>query len=185
MLLGTVLSRLAIPNKIRKLRARDGGTYIEPGRWGFRCRPANLLPPHGCASVPWSAQNKPPYDFTSRVVSRVWGIQALSRRIHASRLSWCRLSRAPRAINAADRRASVMRLTQSPISRPPTPTRFYELGEQHAVKPATTMLLFVADGRRLPFDVAVPEPRREVHQDRGGGAARGILPAIHSAMNRR
>ena len=39
--------------------------------------------------------------FYRRSRSRVWGIQALSRRIHASRLSWCRLSRAPCAINAA------------------------------------------------------------------------------------
>ncbi|HKF99025.1 MAG TPA: TRAFs-binding domain-containing protein [Xanthobacteraceae bacterium] len=31
---------------------------------------------------------------------------------------------------------------------------FYELGVRHAVKPATTMLLFAADGTRLPFDVA-------------------------------
>jgi len=30
---------------------------------------------------------------------------------------------------------------------------FYELGVRHAVKPATTMLLFAADGTRLPFDV--------------------------------
>src|SRR5262252_3697404 len=31
---------------------------------------------------------------------------------------------------------------------------FYELGVRHAVKPATTILLFAADGTRLPFDVA-------------------------------
>lgn len=31
---------------------------------------------------------------------------------------------------------------------------FYELGVRHAVKPATTMLLFASDGTRLPFDVA-------------------------------
>ncbi len=31
---------------------------------------------------------------------------------------------------------------------------FYELGVRHAVKPATTVLLFAADGTRLPFDVA-------------------------------
>src|SRR5215831_18532414 len=31
---------------------------------------------------------------------------------------------------------------------------FYELGVRHAVKPATTMLLFAATGTRLPFDVA-------------------------------
>lgn len=31
---------------------------------------------------------------------------------------------------------------------------FYELGVRHAVKPATTILLFAADGARLPFDVA-------------------------------
>jgi len=31
---------------------------------------------------------------------------------------------------------------------------FYELGVRHAVKPSTTMLLFAADGTRLPFDVA-------------------------------
>ncbi|MBG0802208.1 DUF4071 domain-containing protein [Methylocystis sp. H4A] len=31
---------------------------------------------------------------------------------------------------------------------------FYELGVRHAVKPATTMLLFAAEGARLPFDVA-------------------------------
>jgi hypothetical protein len=31
---------------------------------------------------------------------------------------------------------------------------FYELGVRHAVKPATTMLLFAADGARLPFHVA-------------------------------
>jgi hypothetical protein len=31
---------------------------------------------------------------------------------------------------------------------------FYELGVRHAVKPATTLLLFAADGTRLPFDVA-------------------------------
>jgi len=31
---------------------------------------------------------------------------------------------------------------------------FYELGVRHAVKPATTVLLFAADGPRLPFDVA-------------------------------
>lgn len=31
---------------------------------------------------------------------------------------------------------------------------FYELGVRHAVKPATTMLLFAADGTRLPFDLA-------------------------------
>ena len=30
---------------------------------------------------------------------------------------------------------------------------FYELGVRHAVKPATTVLLFAADGTRLPFDV--------------------------------
>jgi hypothetical protein len=31
---------------------------------------------------------------------------------------------------------------------------FYELGVRHAVKPATTVLLFAADGTRLPFDLA-------------------------------
>jgi len=31
---------------------------------------------------------------------------------------------------------------------------FYELGVRHAVKPATTVLLYAADGTRLPFDVA-------------------------------
>src|SRR5512137_957470 len=31
---------------------------------------------------------------------------------------------------------------------------FYELGVRHAVKPATTMLLFAPDGTRLPFDLA-------------------------------
>lgn len=31
---------------------------------------------------------------------------------------------------------------------------FSELGVRHAVKPATTMLLFAADGTRLPFDLA-------------------------------
>jgi hypothetical protein len=31
---------------------------------------------------------------------------------------------------------------------------FYELGVRHAVKPATTMLLFASEGTRLPFDVA-------------------------------
>jgi hypothetical protein len=31
---------------------------------------------------------------------------------------------------------------------------FYELGVRHAVKPATTILLFAAEGARLPFDVA-------------------------------
>jgi hypothetical protein len=31
---------------------------------------------------------------------------------------------------------------------------FYELGVRHAVKPATTILLFAADGTRLPFDLA-------------------------------
>jgi tetratricopeptide (TPR) repeat protein len=31
---------------------------------------------------------------------------------------------------------------------------FYELGVRHAVKPATTVLLFASDGTRLPFDVA-------------------------------
>jgi tetratricopeptide (TPR) repeat protein len=31
---------------------------------------------------------------------------------------------------------------------------FYELGVRHAVKPATTILLFAADGMRLPFDLA-------------------------------
>src|SRR5882724_2807266 len=31
---------------------------------------------------------------------------------------------------------------------------FYELGVRHAVKPATTIMLFAADGTRLPFDVA-------------------------------
>jgi hypothetical protein len=31
---------------------------------------------------------------------------------------------------------------------------FYELGVRHAVKPATTVLLFAAEGARLPFDVA-------------------------------
>jgi hypothetical protein len=31
---------------------------------------------------------------------------------------------------------------------------FYELGVRHAVKPATTMLLYAADGSRLPFDLA-------------------------------
>jgi hypothetical protein len=31
---------------------------------------------------------------------------------------------------------------------------FYELGVRHAVKPATTMLLFAAEGARLPFDIA-------------------------------
>jgi tetratricopeptide (TPR) repeat protein len=31
---------------------------------------------------------------------------------------------------------------------------FYELGVRHAVKPATTVLLFAADGMRLPFDVS-------------------------------
>ena len=31
---------------------------------------------------------------------------------------------------------------------------FYELGVRHAVKPATTILLYAADGTRLPFDVA-------------------------------
>jgi hypothetical protein len=31
---------------------------------------------------------------------------------------------------------------------------FYELGVRHAVKPATTVLLFAADGARLPFDLA-------------------------------
>ena len=31
---------------------------------------------------------------------------------------------------------------------------FYELGVRHAVKPATTVMLFAADGTRLPFDVA-------------------------------
>ena len=30
---------------------------------------------------------------------------------------------------------------------------FYELGVRHAVKPATTVLLFAADGTRLPFDL--------------------------------
>src|SRR5262245_36474334 len=30
---------------------------------------------------------------------------------------------------------------------------FYELGVRHAVKPATTILLFAATGTRLPFDV--------------------------------
>ena len=32
---------------------------------------------------------------------------------------------------------------------------FYELGVRHAVKPATTVLIFAADGTRLPFDVAL------------------------------
>ena len=31
---------------------------------------------------------------------------------------------------------------------------FYELGVRHAVKPATTVLLFAAGGTRLPFDLA-------------------------------
>src|SRR5262245_35814135 len=31
---------------------------------------------------------------------------------------------------------------------------FYELGVRHAVKPATTVLLFAADRTRLPFDLA-------------------------------
>ena len=31
---------------------------------------------------------------------------------------------------------------------------FYELGVRHAIKPATTILLYAADGTRLPFDVA-------------------------------
>ncbi len=31
---------------------------------------------------------------------------------------------------------------------------FYELGVRHAVKPATTVLLYAAEGPRLPFDVA-------------------------------
>ncbi len=31
---------------------------------------------------------------------------------------------------------------------------FYELGVRHSVKPSTTMLMFAADGTRLPFDVA-------------------------------
>ena len=31
---------------------------------------------------------------------------------------------------------------------------FYELGVRHAVRPATTVLLFAADGTRLPFDLA-------------------------------
>src|SRR5713101_4200939 len=31
---------------------------------------------------------------------------------------------------------------------------FYELGVRHAVKPATTVLLFAAGGTQLPFDVA-------------------------------
>jgi hypothetical protein len=32
---------------------------------------------------------------------------------------------------------------------------FYELGVRHAVRPATTVLLFAAEGARLPFDVAL------------------------------
>jgi len=32
---------------------------------------------------------------------------------------------------------------------------FYELGIRHAVKPATTVVMFAADGPRLPFDVAL------------------------------
>lgn len=31
---------------------------------------------------------------------------------------------------------------------------FYELGVRHAIKPATTILLYAADGTRLPFDLA-------------------------------
>jgi tetratricopeptide (TPR) repeat protein len=31
---------------------------------------------------------------------------------------------------------------------------FYELGVRHAVKPATTVLVFAADGTRMPFDLA-------------------------------
>src|ERR1700739_1078875 len=31
---------------------------------------------------------------------------------------------------------------------------FYELGVRHAVRPASTVLVFAADGTRMPFDLA-------------------------------
>jgi hypothetical protein len=44
------------------------------------------------------------------------------------------------------------------------PNVFYELGLRHAVRPATTVLLFAQDGGRLPFDVA---PLRALPYDLG------------------
>lgn len=66
---------------------------------------------------------------------------------------------------------------------------FYELGVRHAVKPATTVLLFAAEGARLPFDVAMrPMPYRLGPDGKPAPAARlrqaGLLGLGNAARGR-
>jgi uncharacterized protein DUF4071 len=58
---------------------------------------------------------------------------------------------------------------------------FYELGVRHAVKPATTVLLFAADGTRLPFDLA---PLRTLRYQLAADGKPGDVAADGAALTK-
>ncbi len=58
---------------------------------------------------------------------------------------------------------------------------FYELGVRHAVKPATTVLLFAAGGTRLPFDLA---PLRTLMYQLGADGKPGDVAADGAALTK-
>lgn len=56
---------------------------------------------------------------------------------------------------------------------------FYELGVRHAVKPATTVLMYAADGARLPFDLA---PMRGLRYGLGPDGKPAAAAADHDKL---